>query len=31
MSSVITSGEIMMRLTHPGYLRILQTTSFEAN
>ena len=30
MSRVITFGEIMMRLNPPGYLRFLQTTSFEA-
>ena len=30
MSRVITFGEIMMRLNPPGYLRFLQTTSYEA-
>ena len=30
MSRIITFGEIMMRLNPPGYLRFLQTQSFEA-
>ena len=30
MSKVITFGEIMMRLNPPGYLRFLQTSTFEA-
>ena len=30
MKKVITFGEIMMRLNPPGYLRFLQTTSFES-
>ena len=30
MSRVITFGEIMMRLNPPGYLRFLQTNTFEA-
>lgn len=30
MSKIITFGEIMMRLNPPGYLRFLQTESFEA-
>ena len=30
MSKVITFGEIMMRLNPPGYLRFLQTDTFEA-
>ncbi len=30
MSKIITFGEIMMRLNPPGYLRFLQTDSFEA-
>ena len=30
MSRIITFGEIMMRLNPPGYLRFLQTDSFEA-
>ena len=30
MSKVITFGEIMMRLNPPGYLRFLQTATFEA-
>ena len=30
MSKIITFGEIMMRLNPPGYLRFLQTDTFEA-
>ena len=30
MSKIITFGEIMMRLNPPGYLRFLQTSSYEA-
>ena len=30
MKKIVTFGEIMMRLNHPGYLRFLQTDSFEA-
>ena len=30
MSKIVTFGEIMMRLSPPGYFRFLQTDSFEA-
>ena len=31
MKRVVCFGEIMLRLNPPGYLRIKQTTSFEAS